>query len=97
LAVPSYQQMSRNLQALDLRVVRMRRPIERVAEELFDGATAELPGWQADRMNDQDLRPHADRPGVAVGGRNEAGLCDQTRKSVDIHARARPSSGERLA
>ena len=66
LSFPVYQKMCGNLQVLDLLEIRMRVRIERIAEQLLNAGTAELPRRQTDTMDDQQAYIDPFRPVIII-------------------------------
>ncbi len=66
LAISAYQEVTGNLGALNLAVVRMGTRVEVVGEQFDDAGAAELARRQADVVNDQELDVRASRPVIAV-------------------------------
>ena len=66
LAISAYQEVTGNLEALNLAVVRVGTRVEMVGEQVDDAGTAELARRQADVVNDQQLDVRAARPVIAV-------------------------------
>ena len=72
-AVTRDEQMCGHLEAMQLIEPGMLAAIEGVAEELLDVAATELPGWQADVVDDEEVHRASVGARIDVGRRTSPG------------------------
>ncbi len=76
LTTSAHKKMGRDQQSADLRKIGISSRIKPVGEQLHDPITTELPGRQADRMNDDQRDKLARRPFIVVGRTDTLYACE---------------------
>jgi len=80
--VSAYQQMSRHLESADTGKILVCVPVQPIHEQVLDLGPAELSGWQADTMDDQQIGLRTLGPVIAIGARAKSSLLDETIVSI---------------
>jgi len=83
LAIPSYQQVCGDFEPTNLIEIRVRVPIEAVAEQLLYLRPAELTGRQADTVHDDQVRRDTSRSGILIGARTLPGPLNKPVVGID--------------
>lgn len=82
-AIPPDEQMRRYLDAANFRKIGVRIEVELVAKQCLDFIAPEMPRWQADAMQYDQVRFDTCRSRVPVGARTESRRRQQPRVSID--------------
>jgi hypothetical protein len=85
LTIATYQDMGRDLQILDLTIIRMVIGIQGIAEKLLDTAPTESSRWEADRMYDQDIYRRPFRARVTIGRSHIRRALDESARRINLH------------
>jgi hypothetical protein len=85
LAIATYQDMSGNLQILDLTIIRMIIGIQGIAEKLLDTASTEPTRREADRMYDQGIYRRPFRACVTIGRSHIRRALDESARRINLH------------
>ncbi len=83
-AIASDQQVRGHLEPTDFREIRMRAPVERIAEQRFNFGAAKFPRRQADTVQHQQARFDSARARVAIRAHADTGRGDHSAGRINL-------------